>query len=135
MTMQHIWESSLGSQTWGYKCMKCGLVYPHKGSTSNDLGRPEEYSKTNLFFPCDSLSKFFSWRRASEISFFLISSDAPQIINGCPLNCRVLKYEKQRSPHRKCIKHLSNLPSHHENAAHQEIFISQSVYGDKCMEW
>ncbi len=43
-------------------------------------------------------------------------------------------HEKQRSSQRKCIEHLGNLPSHHDNEAHQGIFISQLCYEDKCME-
>ena len=44
------------------------------------------------------------------------------------------QHEKQRSSQRKCTKHLSNLPSHHDNATHQGISISQPCYEEKCME-
>ena len=63
-------------------------------------------------------------------------------------------HEKQRSSQRKCKEHFSNLPSvtlrggsrvhsslqtatpsHHDNATHQGIFISQPCYEVKCMEW
>ncbi len=33
------------------------------------------------------------------------------------------------------LEHLSNLPSHHDNATHQGISISQSGYEEKCKEW
>ena len=43
-------------------------------------------------------------------------------------------HDKQRSSQRKCVEHLSNLPSHPDNVTHQGISISQPCYGDKCME-
>ncbi len=43
-------------------------------------------------------------------------------------------HEKQRSSQGKCVWHLSNLPSHRDNATHQGILISQPVYEDRCME-
>ncbi len=44
-------------------------------------------------------------------------------------------HEKQWFSQRKCREHLSNLPSHHDNATHQGISISQPCYEEKCMEW
>ena len=43
-------------------------------------------------------------------------------------------HEKQRSSQRKCREHLINLPSHLDNATHQEISISKPCYEEKCME-
>ena len=43
--------------------------------------------------------------------------------------------EKQTSSQRKCKEHLSNLPSHRDNATHQLISISQVCYEKECMEW
>ena len=43
--------------------------------------------------------------------------------------------EKQRSSQRKYREHLSNLPSHHDNATHQGISINQPCYEERCMEW
>ncbi len=40
-------------------------------------------------------------------------------------------HEKQRSSQRKCREHL---PSHHDNAIHQGISISQPCYEEKCMK-
>ena len=44
------------------------------------------------------------------------------------------KHEKQGSSQRKCREHLSNLPSHRDNATHQRISISQPCYEEKGME-
>ncbi len=40
-------------------------------------------------------------------------------------------HEKQRSSQRKCREHLSNLPSHRDNATRQGISISQPCYEEK----
>ncbi len=45
-----------------------------------------------------------------------------------------MSHEKQLSSQWKCRVHLSNLPSHPDNATHQWISISQPCYEDKCME-
>ncbi len=51
------------------------------------------------------------------------------------LNTAVLPlHDNQRSSQRKCREHLSNLPSHHDNATHQGISISLPYYEEKCME-
>ncbi len=51
-----------------------------------------------------------------------------------PKSC-IASHEKQRSSQRKCREHLSNLPSHRDNATHQGISISQPCYEDDCVEW
>ena len=48
------------------------IFNPCKGLTINDLGgggAAEEKLEMNLFFPRDSLSKKFSWRRAFKIYY------------------------------------------------------------------
>ncbi len=44
-------------------------------------------------------------------------------------------HDKQTSSQRKCREHLSNQPSHRDNATHQGISISQPCYEDEWMEW
>ncbi len=43
-------------------------------------------------------------------------------------------HDKQTSSQRKCREHLSNQPSHRDNATHQGISISQPCYEDEWME-
>ena len=60
-----------------------------------------------------------------------------QHCNGTELCCApptCVVNAKQRSSQRKCTEHLSNLPSHRDNATYKGIFMRKPDYEEKCME-